>query len=217
MTEQTRLQDVLDAIGDFLMANDKKDAYTARVADALLDYAGPPSANGVNNGSDAKLNRVANEVKKRFPGRGEDRFDFDYLRQLRRTAFNFPPGERSPGIPFSWFICAGKPEILKGAMAQAEKDERKCSAGYIRRYRKHLKETSGKDRSDALVLRSRLEKHLVEDIQFYIRAADKCAKVMHLWSDAQRAELAAKREHLIRALRRLNVESEVVPLREAAE
>jgi len=204
--QEEKLKHVLDAIRDCLKVSDELEGQTARVAYALLEYAGPPSANGVNNDSDEKLRRVAAEVKRRFDGRGS-KFTFDYLRQLRRTASKFPPGERSPGIPFSWMTVACDPKTLGDAIARAERDGRRCSASFIRNYRKHIEDkkhiddkTSDHDHASALVLLQAVETQLVENHSYYSKFPQRCTTERKKWSYDQRQALARRADELITAL-----------------
>jgi hypothetical protein len=204
--QETRLQEVLDAIRDCLKSVDEGEDRTARVAYALLEYAGPPSANGVNNDSDEKIRGVAAEVKRRFDGRGS-KFTFDYLRQLRRTASKFPAGERSPGIPFSWMSVACDPKTLGDAIAEAKRKGKDCSANFIRTYRKHIEDkkriddkASDHDHASALVLLQEVETQLVENHRYFCKFPQRCTKECKKWSDDQRQVLATAADKLITAL-----------------
>jgi hypothetical protein len=202
--QEARLQEVLDAISDCLKSDDR---ITARVADALLAYAGPPSENGVNNHSERELRHVASEVKKKFEGKAGRFSSVDYLRQLRRTAFNFPAGERSPGVPFSWMIVACDPETLRNAIADAKRKCLRCSANRIRTYRKHIEDkrhindkTIDHDHASALVLLQQVETQLVENHRYFCKFPQRCTKECKKWSDDQRQALATAADNLITAL-----------------
>jgi hypothetical protein len=208
--EDATLPEVVDAIRDCLSVSEER---TARVADLLLAYAGPPSPSGIKNGSDEKLRRVADEVRKQLDGRARTFSSLGYLQQLRATAQKFPPSERSEGDPFSWMIVAGDPATLKGAKEQAEKDGRSCSAEYIRKYRASVKDQNtdddqnseddqneDEDAANALVRLREFEARLAGDTRFYTKFETRYAEVLEVWSDDERAALKSQVDDLARAL-----------------
>ena len=79
-----------------------------KIGDALIEECGPPGDHGVNTGALDKLDQCARELR---------RLGFEtsreYLRDLRRTAANFPDGVRSPSVPFTVHLEAGDPATLK--------------------------------------------------------------------------------------------------------
>jgi hypothetical protein len=205
--EQVGLQEVLDAIRDWLDASDNVEGpLTARIADLLLAYVGPSSPNGVRNGAESKLRQVAEAVKETFKGRAGSFSAVKYLRDLRSTAEKFPPTERSVGVPFSWMIVARDPETLRASIKQADKDHIRCSAEYIRKYRAGVDgEADDPDDTKDLVWLRELERRLVEDPRYYQKSAQR---------------LGLNAEPLLRAFEALRQAVKVaksVPLREAAE
>jgi hypothetical protein len=212
----TALDHVLAVIDRCIEAENDIEDRTAVVADLLLEFAGPPAKDGVNSGSDAKLKQVAVHAKKRFASRARRFGSFDYLRQLRRTAFRFPPGERSPGVPFSLLIVARDPEILREAMDQAAKNNRQCSAGFIRKFREFKHKGAG-DSSNALTRLRELQRRFVEDGRFYIKAVKPCAAAVGEWAAEDRYALATAGRDLIRAVNELVWAIEPTPMQQAAE
>ena len=86
-------------------------------ADALIEECGPPGNHGVNTGALDKLDQCGRELR---------RLGFEtsreYLRDLRRTAANFPDGVRTPSVPFTVHLEAGDP-------ASSESSDRSGDAG----------------------------------------------------------------------------------------
>ena len=79
-----------------------------KIGDALIKECGPPGDHGVNTGALDKLDQCARELRRL--GLETSR---EYLRELRRTAANFPDGDRSPSVPFTVHSEAGDPATLK--------------------------------------------------------------------------------------------------------
>jgi hypothetical protein len=103
---------------------------TWTLGDALVEECGPPSEPGKRTGSDDKIE----EARAALEAAGYE-YSFDYLRNVRRTAANFPPGERSPdgeALPFSYFQIARTPENLQIARKKAKDAGVKLSAQFIR-------------------------------------------------------------------------------------
>jgi hypothetical protein len=224
--QQATLDEVLGAISGLLNAADEVEQRTARVADALLAYAGPPSPNGVRNGSDEKLRRVADEVRKQLYPRARKFSSLGYLRDLRATAEKFPPAERSAGVPFSWMIVARDPDTLRGAIGQAEQDGRSCSAEYIRKYRAGINDHNGdndpngdEDAANALVRLREFRARLVGDARFYTKFAAEYEELLEVWSDDACAALVSQVDDLGRALSSLKgaLSPPKAQVREAAE
>jgi hypothetical protein len=207
----TALDDVLDAISQCVENEKASDDLTARVADLVLAYVGPPSADGVNDGSEAKLKQLAVAVEQKF---ATTRFEFPYLRRLRATAFKFPPEKRFSGVKFSLMLVACDPETLRGAMAQAEKDNRKCSASYIRKFRK-FRQHQNKASDDAFVRLRETERRLLQDARFYMKITT-CASSAREWSVEDRNALASAGRDLIRAVHQFVSAIEPMPACEAA-
>jgi hypothetical protein len=213
----TALDDVLAAIGRCIESENDSEERTASVADLLLELAGPPSKDGVNSGSDRILKEVAVEAKRRFAARAR-RFSFDYLRQLRRTAHRFPPGERSPGIPFSLLIVACDPQTLRDAMAQANEEGRKCSAAYIRKYREFKQQQKGDaDESSDFTRLQETQRKLILDTRFYVEITKTCADLACEWTNEDRNALASAGRDLVKAVGQLIWAVEPTPMRQAAE
>ena len=68
-----------------------------KIGDALIKECGRPGEHGVNTGVYAKIRQCSHELR-RLNLKG---YCFDHLRELWRTAANFPDGERSPSVDFS--------------------------------------------------------------------------------------------------------------------
>src|SRR6516225_6065068 len=83
---------IIKLVGDCLAGREK----IAEVADLLVNLCGGPGRDGANNGSEQKLRKIAEELRRVYGDKVKD-FNVDHLRALRRAAANFPPGERSPG------------------------------------------------------------------------------------------------------------------------
>ena len=89
-----------------------------KIGDALIKECGPPGDHGVNTGALDKLDQCARELQRL----GFETYSRDHLRDLRRTAANFPDGDRSPSVPFTVHLEAGDPATLKAAMEAAARD-----------------------------------------------------------------------------------------------
>ena len=76
-----------------------------KIGDALIKECGPPGDHGVNTGALDKLEQCARELRRL----GLETYSLDYLRELRRTAANFPDGDRSPSVPLTVHSEAGDP------------------------------------------------------------------------------------------------------------
>lgn len=208
------LDDVLAAVQECIDARGHADDLTAQVADRVLAFVGPPSSNGVNDGSDEKLKKLADDVKKKF---GNDSFDLPYLRRLRSTAFKFPPPKRFAGVKFSLLIVACDPETLAGAMAQARDEGRKCSAAYIRKYRDFKQQEKGAGKSNDITRLREAQRRMIEDARFYVKITRPCASAASDWSVKDRDTLASAGRDLIRAVNQLIWAVEPTPMLQAAE
>jgi hypothetical protein len=213
------LDDVLAAIGLCIQSEDDYEDRTAKVADLLLEFVGAPTTSGANTGSDAKIKAVADAAKERFNGKAK-RFSFDYLRDLRRTAHRFTPVERSTAVPFSLMIAARDPKTLRDAMARAKQDNRKCSAGFIRKFRK-VQENQNENEDNnatAFVQLQELQRRMIEHGHFYNRSAAKsCAAIACECSNEDRHALASAGRDLIRAVNHVVSAIEPSQMRQAAE
>lgn len=85
------------------------------LGDALIEECSTPGPNGVRDESREKLVRCAKELE----NNGID-FTAEYIRQIRRTAANFTPGTRIPGVPFTVHRYMGNPERLQAFLKWAE-------------------------------------------------------------------------------------------------
>lgn len=100
------------------------------LGDALVEECGPPSDPGEHTGSDEKL--MLAKIALKAAG---CEYSFEYLREIRRTAANFPTGERSPdgeALPFSYFLLAGTPEKLQIVREKAKADGIELTARFVR-------------------------------------------------------------------------------------
>ena len=99
------------------------------LGDALVEECGPPSQRGEHTGSDNQLLEVQAELKA-----AGCEYSFNYLRDIRRTAANFPNEERSAfgALPFSYFLIAGTPENLRSVREKAKANHVELSARFIR-------------------------------------------------------------------------------------
>ena len=131
-----------------------------KVGDALIKECGPPGNHGVNNGALDKLDQCVRELR----GLGFET-SREYLRDLRRTAANFPDGVRTPSVPFTVHLEAGDPATLKAAMEAAARDGVRPTVDYVKGFKtsQRQEEDHAEDRRSAITLaRRELEKALVE-------------------------------------------------------
>jgi hypothetical protein len=203
----TGLNDVLDAIENCLKNENATDDLTARVADLVFAYVGPPSSSGPNNGSEAKLKEIAVAVKEKF---ATDRFDFPYLRRLRSTAAKFPPEKRFAGVKFSLMVVACDFETLCDALARSYVEERQFSAEYIRKFRQARQTGHDDNDGDQAVRMHELVRRLVGEARFYhkFEPGD--------WSVEDREMLAAHARALIVSVHHFICAVEPTPMRQAA-
>ena len=111
-----------------------------KIGDALIKECGRPGGeHGVNTGVYAKIRQCSHELR-RLNLKG---YCFDHLRELWRTAANFPDGERSPSVDFSLYSEAGDPGTLKLAMEAADRK----GIGITVKYIKHFKKLRGREKS----------------------------------------------------------------------
>ena len=103
-----------------------------KIGDALIKECGRPGEHGVNTGVYAKIRQCSHELR-RLNLKG---YCFDHLRELWRTAANFPDGERSPSVDFSLYSEAGDPATLKLAMEAADRKGIGITVKYIKHFKK---------------------------------------------------------------------------------
>jgi hypothetical protein len=117
-------------------------------------------------------------------------------------------------------LVACDPATLHAAMEQAEQDNRKCSANFIRKFRK-VKESQNEDddnNSTAFVRLREMQRRMIEDGRFYNRSAAKsCAAIACECSNEDRHALASAGRDLIRAVNHVVSAIEPTPMRQAAE
>ena len=87
--------------------------------EALLKDCGPPSDQGIKDGSREKLGRCAGLLKEKYGAVFGNRF----LSKLRQTAFMFPPNKRYVKISWAAHQRAGDPETLDEIVETAETEE----------------------------------------------------------------------------------------------
>ena len=88
---------------------------------------------------------------------GFETYSLDHLRELRRTAANFPDGDRSPSVPFTVHSEAGDPATLKAAMEAAAREGVRPTVDYVKEFKKSQRqgEEHAEDRQSAKTLAMR--------------------------------------------------------------
>ena len=99
------------------------------IGDAVILECGPPASNGVNNGSEAKLEALQEVLR-------DKGFDVSlvYLRQLRDVAHTFKLDNRLSGGSWTVHRDAGHPEDLRAAWKAAQSDGKKLTVEYFKRW-----------------------------------------------------------------------------------
>ena len=84
-------------------------------------------------------------------------YSLEHLRELWRTAANFPDGERSPSVSFSVHSEAGDPATLKAAMEAADRKGIRLTVKYVKDFKKRQRqgEEHVEDRQSAKTIAKR--------------------------------------------------------------
>ena len=102
-----------------------------KIGDALIEECGTAGTPWRQYRLLDKLDQCARELR---------RLGFEtsreYLRDLRRTAANFPDGVRTPSVPFTVHLEAGDPATLKAAMEAAARDGVRPTVDYVKDFKK---------------------------------------------------------------------------------
>jgi hypothetical protein len=85
------------------------------LAYAILDECSETGADGLQNGSYAKMKAMRDEIAKNH---GVD-LSFERIRKLRKVASAFPPGRGRPGVSLEAHLEAGTPEALEAFINSA--------------------------------------------------------------------------------------------------
>lgn len=84
------------------------------LADAILAECSETGADGVRNGSEAKMKAMQEEIRNLG-----FYLSFERIRKLRKLASAFPPGRRQPGVCLDGHLEAGTPEALEQIIESA--------------------------------------------------------------------------------------------------
>jgi hypothetical protein len=156
------------------------------IGDALVEECGPPSKDGVNDGSYNKLKEAAEYLLTH---------NFEYhvktLARLRQTAYNFRGSARNPFIAFYTHETAGTPEFLQSVIQGAPKGIRITQA-YIEGIKQRLADEVRRER-EAAAEKAEKEREKAEREEAEARAkAEKASKHEKPKAEAEVAEAVAK-------------------------
>lgn len=169
-------------------------AYQFELGDALNRAVGPPSRDGRNNGSAAKLEDCSRQLLMR----GHE-YTADALRKLRDTAAIFPPGSREPGVSFSSHRIAGTPEMLR-TIIQSAPEGQLITASYV----------SGVMTARAIERQREIDRVFAEETKLRQRKTEEARR------ERERAEADARNARSVAARREAEQRAKAAAKKEAA-
>jgi flagellar biosynthesis GTPase FlhF len=133
------------------------------IGDALLAECGPPSKDGVRDGSYTKLKEAAEYLL----GNGYE-YAANTLAQFRDIADAFSPSNRRAAVAWGVHRVAGTPEFLEAVMAGAP-DGKRVTQPYVEGIRQRIMDEQRREREKAAE-KARIERERAEQEEAQARA-----------------------------------------------
>lgn len=123
------------AYREYLSSTKEKDQKRWKLGDALLEECGPPSEQGIRDGSREKLQQAHEEIVENCPEAEYEELSVKYLARLREASYDFPLKARHAGLSWSAHEEAGDSDTLNALLKRDQKLTQRKVRNYMQKKR----------------------------------------------------------------------------------